>query len=760
MNRKTLLLVLLLLAVLPFLVGAIYNRADCSANSPPPSTGDACFDEGIDEWVYYDGAEWRCTQELNGVINPLCPPYNAKGDWAKYASDGAINSGTALLTSTGQSCVAADVGKRVEVKGAAAAGATLFTAVQSCSGVNYTLAANAGTTVSGADWTMGTDDQAALIAAGTAAINGRLILPPDKKFYTREIIVITGTVADNQTVEVTGGGELVLAGDCVCSTAGSDGFLVIKQFHTATVSGITLNGQSDILDIATTTQRLNNLTLTNNQFNIVTETNSTKATSYGYRFFNDATNPLKKIDFRQNTTDGVCLEGGVQVNGDAGGFAGSIIDILYNDMNCPVSHLLPAIQGTDPIIFEPGTGATGTVDQINIIGNRAVAGNGDMDAVPIFTNPSTSDLLIRTQNINYNTVIGNEKVQTGLITADAGDRDVAGDVGATIRIIGNDLYPAATPDNSGQGMINVLGPASAPANRQDSLFIHDNVIHVGLADVNDCAVRVNSYVESASFKNNVAVRAAGGGTPYTCGFLLQQSIGRMSQSGNIVRGPSNSTDQEFILTDAKTYGLAIDETLWIRRPRLDNGDGFEIGSFTGATTGVPSGCMTLATRWNHTSKLYQICASQVGLPAGYRRMLPSAVSRGNNHDYELLIEPNDANILRLRGIQVAATADDFHMGITPLTPAQDGDFIKYAPLSTDLGATALPIVDMGQMQDGGIFVSQAALLGNPPPGMVTLYVSQAADYSGGGGNDCYVVARQADGTEVGVTELVLNGPCP
>lgn len=32
----------------------------------------------------------------------------------------------AILTSTGQSCVAADVGKRVEVKGAAAAGATLF----------------------------------------------------------------------------------------------------------------------------------------------------------------------------------------------------------------------------------------------------------------------------------------------------------------------------------------------------------------------------------------------------------------------------------------------------------------------------------------------------------------------------------------------------------------------------------------------------------------------------------------------------------
>jgi hypothetical protein len=96
------------------------------------------------------------------VIDPTLPPYNAKGD-AVALQDGAITAGQAALTSATAQFTQADVGKRINVIGAGAAGACLTTTILTVTDATHVvLAANAGTTVSAAGVVYGTDDGAAL----------------------------------------------------------------------------------------------------------------------------------------------------------------------------------------------------------------------------------------------------------------------------------------------------------------------------------------------------------------------------------------------------------------------------------------------------------------------------------------------------------------------------------------------------------------------------------------------------------------------
>ena len=48
---------------------------------------------------------------------------------------------------------------------------------------------------------------------------------------------------------------------------------------------------------------------------------------------------------------------------------------------------------------------------------------------------------------------------------------------------------------------------------------------------------------------------------------------------------------------------------------------------------------------------------------------------------------------------------------------------------------------------------------NPLTGTAGIFMDDDADYSGGGGNDCAIVAREAGGTNVVIAILVLNGAC-
>ncbi|MFF9238387.1 hypothetical protein ACF1AY_15840 [Streptomyces sp. NPDC014776] len=96
--------------------------------------------------------------------------YGAKGD-GRLVTDGAMTSGSAVLTSATANFQPQDVGKAISVKGAAIDGVTtLVTTIASRqSATQVTLATAAATTVSGALVIWGTDDTAAFNAAVDAA---------------------------------------------------------------------------------------------------------------------------------------------------------------------------------------------------------------------------------------------------------------------------------------------------------------------------------------------------------------------------------------------------------------------------------------------------------------------------------------------------------------------------------------------------------------------------------------------------------------
>lgn len=96
------------------------------------------------------------------------PSGAAKFDWQQVV-DGAITTGTAILTSASNKFTAADVGKLIAVAQAGAAGINLVTTILSFQSVGQvTLAANAGATVTGKQVDWATDDTLSIRAAITA----------------------------------------------------------------------------------------------------------------------------------------------------------------------------------------------------------------------------------------------------------------------------------------------------------------------------------------------------------------------------------------------------------------------------------------------------------------------------------------------------------------------------------------------------------------------------------------------------------------
>jgi hypothetical protein len=106
------------------------------------------------------------------VFDVTASAYGAKGD-GQVVTDGAMASGSAVLTSATAAFTASDVGKAISVKGAGPTGVTtLVTTIasrQSATQVTLTAANASGGSVSGAIVMWGTDDTAAIQAAVNAA---------------------------------------------------------------------------------------------------------------------------------------------------------------------------------------------------------------------------------------------------------------------------------------------------------------------------------------------------------------------------------------------------------------------------------------------------------------------------------------------------------------------------------------------------------------------------------------------------------------
>ena len=130
------------------------------------------------------------------IFNITSPSFGAKADFQQLA-DGAITTGTASFTSatagfSAGAAPAGSVGKLVDIVGAGAAGAVLHSSISAfVNSTTVTLANNAGTTVSGANFDVGTDNAAAInsaIAAGcTANQNSEIYIPAGGVFGVTKI---------------------------------------------------------------------------------------------------------------------------------------------------------------------------------------------------------------------------------------------------------------------------------------------------------------------------------------------------------------------------------------------------------------------------------------------------------------------------------------------------------------------------------------------------------------------------------------------
>lgn len=147
------------------------------ATAGPPTTGTWTAGDTVQDAA---GAWWLCTVggtpgTWSGGAKPWVfdvTAYGAKGD-AKVVADGAMASGSTTLTSATANFTAADVGKAISVKGAAATGVTtLVTTIAAyVSATQVTLAGanGSGGAVSNAVVIWGTDDTVAIQAAVDAA---------------------------------------------------------------------------------------------------------------------------------------------------------------------------------------------------------------------------------------------------------------------------------------------------------------------------------------------------------------------------------------------------------------------------------------------------------------------------------------------------------------------------------------------------------------------------------------------------------------
>jgi hypothetical protein len=114
-----------------------------------------------------------CTTIVDGGAQPInLLAYGAKCNGV-FTYDGAISASSNALTSSSATFTAGDVGKAIEVDGAAASGGNLITTIATFTDAHHVgLTASASTTVSAANVVYGTDDTANIQTAVNAAWNG------------------------------------------------------------------------------------------------------------------------------------------------------------------------------------------------------------------------------------------------------------------------------------------------------------------------------------------------------------------------------------------------------------------------------------------------------------------------------------------------------------------------------------------------------------------------------------------------------------
>ncbi len=189
------------------------------------SFGDAAYlDVGTTAGTVAAGDDARFSSAAPWVFDVTATAYGADGD-GQVVGDGAMSSGSAVLTSATAAFATADVGKAISVKGAAATGVTtLITTIasrQSATQVTLTAANASGGAVSNAVVIWGTDDTAAIQAAVDAAETYLLTHTYAQVYFPPRAYVVAGALNNTKS----GNGQIVFG---VYSTAANKKILEFR----------------------------------------------------------------------------------------------------------------------------------------------------------------------------------------------------------------------------------------------------------------------------------------------------------------------------------------------------------------------------------------------------------------------------------------------------------------------------------------------------------------------------------------------------
>src|SRR5574341_2141174 len=186
--------------------------------------GAAFLNVGTTAGTVAAGNDSRFTTADPWVFDVTATAYGADGD-GQVVGDGAMSSGSAVLTSATAAFTTADVGKSISVKGAAATGVTtLVTTIasrQSATQVTLTAANASGGAVSNAVVIWGTDDTAAIQAAVDAAETYLLTHTYAQVYFPPRAYVVAGALNNTKS----GNGQIVFG---VYATTGNKKILEFR----------------------------------------------------------------------------------------------------------------------------------------------------------------------------------------------------------------------------------------------------------------------------------------------------------------------------------------------------------------------------------------------------------------------------------------------------------------------------------------------------------------------------------------------------
>jgi hypothetical protein len=281
-------------------------------------SADAAVGDLLEGRIHDQGGQvYNVKEPLNGGAT------GAKGD-TKMTTGGAITSGMNAFSTTTATFASTDVGKSITVQGAGASGAVLSTTISGFTDSQHvTLAANAGSTVTGANFAFGTDDTVAILNAIAAAeagqqatlgVGGSTAGPAGTVFFPPGIYMISGAKNSNKQIDLQGHTVNIVGcgGRCLPDVTAAASVLLC----TDATAGLLTDSWSFYKGFCVSGNHIatNPVQSTAGCFSTYIDVWATASADVGWTIFDSQNNSYHDCGTTNNKNDGLYMDGGAGGN--------------------------------------------------------------------------------------------------------------------------------------------------------------------------------------------------------------------------------------------------------------------------------------------------------------------------------------------------------------------------------------------------------------------------------------------------------------